>query len=442
MSNRQSLSQMLGLEASGSGTITGRLHSLLTARYQASIVRRVAVLLLFIGPAFLANLLVYYFTARILTPTNFGLFYVAVTIGNVAFSGSLVLNIFFTRYLVQINAKPEGDVVAGTRRIQRVVGFWGAILSIAACALLIMLSKSVGAQSSPVVLLIVADTYAAYLADIGRAFLQARRETWRLGCYSLFWMILRLLLCVLASLMFGTVWAALLGSTLSSFIIFGGLQLILMRSAARRQQAAPPLRFAALFPVALGYGLLMVVSNLDILLVYFLLRGGEIGAYSASSVFPKGILVATTPISQMLFAVMTGDRESTGVFGRAARKTIWVIATLTIAAAIAVWLSSPWICGGVHGLTLCMQSPLHVLLVSAVLLSILRITVLLEFVQQRDWLLLSLIFPTSAYLLVTWYANPGLEDLARQFTIFCGATLGFFIVVQWIAAHWRGAERP
>jgi O-antigen/teichoic acid export membrane protein len=417
--------------------LTASFRSRLTTRYDASVVRRVAVLLIFIGPAFLANLLVYYFTVRTLTAENFGLFYIASTITNVAFSGSLVLNIFFTRYLVQIRSTNAGDGIAATRRIQRVIGLSGAISSLVIFVVLMLLSKSLGATPL-VALFIVVDTYASYLADIGRAFLQSRRQTWQLGCYTFVWMGLRLVFCVLGSAVFGTVWVTLLGSALAPALVFLGFQILLAR-ASRKQRVAveeqakapklPPI--AALLPVAFGYGLLIVISNLDILLTYFLLRDQEIGVYSASSVFPKGILVVTMPISQMLFGVMMGDHKSADVFRAVVHKTIWVILALSFGASFSVWLLSPWMCGGTFGLRLCAPVPLHLLLVSAVLLSVLRIIVLLEFVRQRDWLILVLIIPTIVYLLFAWNSRPGIYGFALQFTIFSAAALAFFAAVQW-----------
>jgi O-antigen/teichoic acid export membrane protein len=415
-----------------------QFRALLTARYQSSIVRRVAVLLIFIGPAFLINLLVYYFTARILSAEAFGLFYVAVTLGNVAFSGSLVLNIFFTRFLVQVEAKQTKALVAATHRIQRVMGLWGAAVAISAGLLLGPLSKSMNVQSPFIVLLVIADTYVAYLGDVGRAYLQARRKTWQLGTYSLVWMGLRLLLCVLGASIFGTVWATLAGSVLSGCAIVAAFQIMLARDAPPDLNKAPALpTLSALAPVTLGYGLLILVSNLDIILTYFLLPGAAIGIYSASSVFPKGILVATTPIVQMLFAVMMGDRDSAEAFRVAMHKTILVIAALSAGAALSVWVLSPWLCGSNFGLKLCAPAPLHILLVSSLLLAVLRITVLLEFVRQRDWLILSLVLPTLGFLVFVWQARPGIEALAQQFTAFAAATLIFFVVIQLATPRWQ-----
>jgi O-antigen/teichoic acid export membrane protein len=424
-------------------SLRARLTTSLTAGYHASVVRRLVVLATFVGPAFLANLLVYYFTARILSPENFGLFYVAVTTGYVAFSGSLVLNIFFTRYLVRV-----GGAVSAARRIQRLVGFWGALISFAVFVLLLAASRYLGPQSPLIVLLIVVDTYLSYLADFGRAFLQSRHETWRLGSYTLAWTILRLLLCVLGAAVFGTVWAALLGSAVAAAAIFVGLQFLMARAETRDRTAAaehaeaPKLpAFHTLLPVAFGYGLSMAISNLDILLIYFLLKNQDIGIYSASSVLPKGILAVTVPLSQMLFAVMIGDHESDQVFRVVIRKTISSIGLMTGAASLGIWLFTPWLCGGSFGLKLCAPAPLHLLLPSAVALSLLRISVLLEFVRQRDWLILSLFVPAAAYLLFAWYSKPAIDMLALQFTVFSVAALAFFTIVQWAAAAWQGSAR-
>jgi O-antigen/teichoic acid export membrane protein len=424
-------------------SLRARLTTSLTAGYHASVVRRLFVLATFVGPAFLANLLVYYFTARILSPENFGLFYVAVTTGYVAFSGSLVLNIFFTRYLVQVNG-----AVSAARRIQRVVGFWGALVSFAAFVLLVGAARFIGPQSPLIVLLLVIDTYLSYLADFGRAFLQSRHETWRLGSYTLAWTVLRLVLCVLGSAVFGTVWAALLGSAIAAALIFAGLQLLMARAERRdRALGAEPVKapklpaFHTLLPVAFGYGLSMVITNLDILLIYFLLKNQDIGIYSASSVLPKGILAVTVPLSQMLFAVMIGDHESDQVFRVVIRKTISAIGLMTGAASLGVWLFTPWLCGGSIGLKLCAPAPLHLLLPSAVALSLLRISVLLEFVRQRDWLILSLLIPAAGYLLFAWYSKPAVDMLALQFTVFSVATLAFFTIVQWTAARIGAASR-
>jgi O-antigen/teichoic acid export membrane protein len=258
-----------------------------------------------------------------------------------------------------------------------------------------------------------------------------------------------LLFCALASAALGTVWAALLGSALGPATVFAAFQVFLKyeNGTGRKRQVdgdfveAPKLpALIAILPVALGYGLLMVISNLDILLIYFLLKNQEIGVYSASSVLPKGILVVTMPISQMLFAVMMGDHESAKVFRSVVRKAVWAIGIMTTMASFGVWLFTPWLCGGTFGLKLCAPAPLHLLLLSAVALSLLRIMVLLEFVRQRDWIILSLVAPVSAYLLWAIYSKPEVQLLALEFTIFSIATLTFFIVVRWAAAHWRSAE--
>src|SRR3974390_2330120 len=73
---------------------------LLKADYDSSVVRRTLIFIVLIVPAFLANFLLYYFAARLLPADQFGLFYVANTVGNVIFSAALIFNVFFSRVLV------------------------------------------------------------------------------------------------------------------------------------------------------------------------------------------------------------------------------------------------------------------------------------------------------------------------------------------------------
>lgn len=78
------------------------LKGLIKRPYHDSVIRRAVILLALVVPAFAANMLIHYGAAALLAPDQFGVFYVANAISNVLFSGSLVLNMVFTRYLVSV----------------------------------------------------------------------------------------------------------------------------------------------------------------------------------------------------------------------------------------------------------------------------------------------------------------------------------------------------
>lgn len=422
-------------------TAATRLKRLATARYQTSVIRRTAVLSCLVLPAFGANFLVHYFAAALLSSENFGLFYVANTLSNVLFSGSVVLNTFFTKYLVSsLRQHGETGAFAATRGVERAVMLWGGACAGAVFLMLLGAGWRVGVESWAVVLLVVLDAYTAYVADVGRTLLQSLRRTVQLGLYTLIWMVLRLAFCLAGILAFGTVWGALLGIVLSAVVVLVGFRLW---SAGRMETAiaaVPRLPSPlGLVPIVVGYGLLIALSNLDVLLSYFLLDGGELGEYSASSVFPKAILVATMPMVQMLFAMMAGDHETRRGARAVERKSGAAVLALTLAGAAAVWLLSDWLCGGRWGLRLCAPVILQTLLLSVIPLSLVRVFVLIQFARGHDWRVLWLAVPIPVYVYFAWFSPHTVGTMAQGFALFSLTTLVVFTALS-AAIDWR--RRP
>lgn len=400
--------------------------------YQQSVVRRAMLLAGLVVPAFGANFLVQYFAAVLLAPENFGVFYVANTLSNVLFSGSFILNIYFTRHLVFV-AESAGTPMAfaAVRRIERTVVLWGAVVSAIVFVALAGVATQVGVQSRLVLLLVILDVYTSYVTDLGRVALQSLRRTVSLGLYSLVWMGLRLILCVLGMLLFGSVWAVLLGVIASTCIVYVGFHVWAARSAGASRSLLPALPSLTEFlPLIVGYGLVIVVSNLDVLFSYFLLSDVDLGIYSASSVFPKAILVVIMPLLQMLFSLMVGSRVSNQNFRLVVGKTGGVVLALAVAGAGAVWIMSSWLCGGRWGLRLCEPGTLDVLLFSVVPLALMRVVILLQFARGRDWIPVALILPVLAYLWFAWNSPRNIETVAAQFVVFSAAAFVFLVLVH------------
>lgn len=415
-----------------------KLVERLSHRYDNSVIRRTTILVAFILPAFLANLFVHYFATHILSSQNFGIFYVAITLTNVLFSGSTLLHITYTRHLIEVGQEHNHScVVAAMYRIQRSVATWGIFISLGLFVGLLLTGKSIGVQSTLLVFLIILDTYVSYLADLGRVYLQSVQRVFYLGAFTLLWMGLRLVFCLIGMYEFGTAWAALLGSVIAALIVFAGFQISLNYEKIGKPDFIPPLpSLRTLGSIFVGYGFLTIISNLDIFLAYFILKGNDIGIYSSSSVFPKGILVVITPLIQMLFGVMVAGNISEEVFRKIVRKSFGVVSALTIAGVSSVWLLAPWMCGGKWGLHLCDRHSLSILLLSVVPLSLLRISVVLDFVHKRDHLPLWLSVPVLIYVVIAWRTKPTFDVLAEQFALFSLTSFLFFIATQRINA-WR-----
>jgi hypothetical protein len=419
------------------------IQALISRGYSDSVVRRSLLLLCLLGPAFAINFALYYAAAALLPAEGFGLFYIAVTTANVLYSGSFVLNLFFTRHLVSVvQAAGESAAYAARGRIESLVLRWGALGAIAGIVSLSLIGKWIGIQSSWIIILIVLDAYSAYIIDINRAFLQCLRKTLALGTITLIWMATRFGLAVAGMALVGTTWAGLLGVVLAAgfiLVVFPFFSASAKYTTPQAVRALPS--FRELVPVVFGYVTLIIVSNLDILLTYVLLKDDALGAYSASSVFPKGILVIVTPLLQMLYPMMVG-RHDAALDMRVLRKSVVVIFALSSVIALGVFVFSGLLCGGAWGLNLCQPLPLELLLISAVALSVLRALVLYQSARGRDGMALSMLVPAAAYLWFALKSDRSVATIAMDFTAFSGLLLLFYGGATILVDAYYGCSGP
>lgn len=403
------------------------VRALVSHGYGNSVLRRSALLLCLMGPAFAINFILYYVAAALLSPENFGLIYIAFTISNVLFSGSFVLNIFFTRYFISaIEIAGESAAYIARRRVRALIVRWGALAALACVLVLLGFGRWVGIKSWPIVILIVLDTYSSYVIDVDRAFMQSVKKTIALGSITVIWMALRFAFAVTGMALLGAAWSGLLGVVLAAVVVIAALSLLLVpgkTELAKPLPAMPSVR--ALVPVILGYASLIAVSNLDVLLTYLLLKDNALGAYSASSVFPKGILVVVTPLLQMLYPMMVGEKRPPDI-RLVFQKSTGVIFVLSAALALGVLGFSGVLCGGSWGLRSCQPGPLGYLLISAVPLSVLRALVFYQSARQRDWLAISLLMPAAVYILVADLSGHTIETMAQQFAAFSVALVCYY----------------
>ena len=400
--------------------------------------RRSLLLLCLMGPAFAINFALYYVAAALLPAEGFGLFYIAVTTANVLYSGSFVLNIFFTRYLVSVvHAAGESAAYAARGHIQSLVFRWGAPAAAAGVLVLSLIGQvdrrpiagdrhpdrarrlqrlhhrhQQGLSTKP------AQDFSArrHHADLdGVAFRASPSAGWRL---------------------FGTTSGGLLGVVLAAGFVVIICSFVISSSKSTAPQHLPALPAVRdLLPVAVGYVSLIAVSNLDVLLTYLLLKDGALGAYSASSVLPKGVLMIVTPLLQMLYPMMVGRQEAPFDIRRVFQKSLIVVFALSSVIALGVFGSSGLVCGGSWGLKLCQPLPLGLLLISAVTLSVLRALVLYHSARGRDWKALSMLVPAAAYFWIALDSSRTVETIAIEFTVFSALLLPYYGGLMFLAAR-------
>jgi O-antigen/teichoic acid export membrane protein len=423
----------------GAALRLSRLRGLATQGYGQSVFRRTGMLLTLLVPAYLANLAVMYAAAELLSAEQFGLFYVANTTGTTLFSGSLILNMFLTRHVAAVAAEAgAGAAFELMRQVERIIVSWGALAAAAIFAVMLFISQRLGAQSYLIVLFIVLDAFAAYATELGRVMLQSLNRTLSLGSYTLAWTSLRLVLCIAGILVFGTVWGALGGSLLAAAIVFAAFHAWVARNAVASAAAVPPLPpLLTLIPAVLGYGLSIVISNLDVLCAYLVLRQSDLGVYSASAIFPKAMLLLMTPLMQMLFPMLASPGRNRSDRLVVLGKTGAALLGLACAGVLFIWELSPLVCGGFWGLPLCDRPLLGTMLLSVVPMMLLRLLVLLGFARGRDWLPAWLAPPALAYFWIVQRSAPGMRALAGQFALFAAFICAFYFLVCIVATRAR-----
>lgn len=409
--------------------------------WQHSVIRRSVVVLAFSGPAMLFNLGLAYVATTLLSPDEFGIFYLAITITNVAFAPSVVLTLFYSRYFVVTAAKMgEQATLHVIRDYVKKVSLWAGLLSFVTLAGLLAFGELIGISAPKIIFLIVLTDYLAYIAETARAAMQGLHQFVRLGLYTMFWMGFRFLLAIAGLVLFETVSAGLLGVALSAMMVFPYFYVRLnkqLKFPAPETKLKLP-KFSNILPVALGYSTFVLISYLDILLAYFVLNQSELGAYSASTVLPKGIILLTMPIMQVVFPVIVGKHHGVLLKPELIVRSIAITLFTAIFAATALILSDVLLCSGDFGIKYCQTSLITTMALAAIPLCLVRLFVMIQFAMGRDWMPLLLIVPTLIYFAYAYQFTTGMQQLAAEFMVF---SYGLFIYYSFFLLFQSGTIR-
>jgi hypothetical protein len=320
------------------------------------------------------------------------------------------------------------------KRIERMFVGWGAALALTVFAILWICANGIGVTSWIVLIMVVLDVYTSYIADLGRIHSLSTRRTLSLGIYTLAWMSLRALLGTLCIVFFGTVWSALLGGTAGSVLVYAAFKFLTRSplSEAADTSPIPKLPSALNFlPLLIGYGLTMGVAQLDIMVGYFVLPAPELSIYSASSVYPKAVLVVILPLLQVLFSMMVDDGKLHRDVHKLFIKSGVVIFALAGGGAGFFWFFSTLLCGGEWGLKYCDRPSQNVLLLSVVPLAMTRFFVLLQIARGRNYIAWWLVLPALVFLMLELSGHRQVDTLVREFTTFSGFAFVFMVCVSW-----------
>ncbi len=419
----------------------------------ASVFRRGIGLLAITAPAALLNLGLSYLASKWLGAEDFGIYYTAITAINVAFAPATIMNLFFTRAIAATGAEQGADhAKEASEKVFRLIASWGAVAAFSLISFAVI-AWGLGAGFSVLVACGVALViYVSYCAEVGRITLQSGNKFFGLGLFTLGWMTSRFIGGALGIYLLRNVWGGLLGIALATilpiFVLFRPWKMIgrrFFRPWAHQeggdQNLLALVRFSSFLKLSAGFMLFMIVAHADILIAYRVLTPEQLSTYSASAVLPKGMLVLTLPLIQLLFPLIVGERAS----ARPARMLIVRGAFLTLvvsaAGALMIDLLSGPLCTSSYGIASCDAGLMRFGLLAIVAMCLLRLAISVDYASHLDYvpLTLSLSLVSAAFALgvdAQWTT----QTLSQGYFYFSLATLSGYAVFSVAARVWWRRE--
>jgi hypothetical protein len=312
-----------------------------------------------------------------------------------------------------------------------------------------------GIEAWQILLLIPGTVFALTLAETLRVSLQSMLLFSQASLFFLASQSAQVVLSFAFLLFSRKVWMGLLGIVLGAALI-SAIYAISFARTARSSAVALTLSVIPSFireaPMIVAYSLFVLISNIDILVGYWLLPRAELDVYAASALLPKAIITATSPVAQVLLPVVVEQRIDGLSFRSSVFKAIALVAGMSIAAALALWIVMPFVQTTPFAIRGLNPSVMIMLAIGAVGLSTLRILVVVELALQRYAVGLTQAGAVVLFLVLCKTAESRTYFIAELYTIIvwgflivAGATfllvrIGFFPsdpLVRAIKTTWR-----
>ncbi len=418
-----------------------KMPILWSSSLNASVVRRGVALLAITGPAALLNLGLSYLASKTLSAEDFGIYYTAITIINVAFAPATIMNMFFTRAITTVGAEHGMDrATESAEKVFRLISSWGAVAALTLISAS-SLAWGLGAGFSVLVACAIAFVvYISYCAEVGRISLQSNGRFFSLGIFTLGWMTSRFIGGALGIYMLNNVWGGLVGIGLATLapivVLFKPWRMVGSRFfhpwAKERggdSDLLSMIRISSFLKLSVGFLLFMVVANADVLLAYVVLAPEQLSVYSASAVLPKGMLVLTLPLIQLLFPLIVGERASARPTRMLILRGVFLTVGISSAGALMIFLLSEPLCSSSYGIASCNGDVMLLGLLAIVAMCTLRLAIAIDYASHLDLIPLTLILSLGGGMALIAEVSWSPTSLAKGYVFFSIATLiGYGVV--------------
>lgn len=393
---------------------------LLKLNWQKSILRRASVLLLFLLPGFLLNYVLILGASHMLALGDFGIFYTAIAIVNLVSMPAVIVGCFFVLDVAEAGAGSGAAAAYGIhRRHLGLTARWGLYLSGLLAVGFAAVFFVFPVTAWPLFAMVVITIYSSCFVECQRSCLQGMQRFARLGAVGFSWMAGRCLLGLAGIYAIGTAWGGMAGVALAGIAVFVFAEWAL----SREYPAAPPApamdraTTRRLLTFVASYGLYPVAVYLDILLGYVVLPGEALGAYSASAVLPKALILVAAPIVQVMFPVLVTDRARSESRRLSTSKGLVFTAVFTAAAVAGLLTFDDLVCGGPIGVKNCVSGLLLPLGMSSIALCLIRVLVLRKLAEGYYWQSLLLLVPGAGFIAASLQGPQSPESLAFNYAL-------------------------
>lgn len=341
---------------------------------------------------------------RNLAAQEFGLFYIAWTLINVASTPGAVVTTFLAAAFARLNAHGGAAmVVGGYRVVEKQAWRWGLVVAALAIVSMYVGARIINAQPIAVIILVPLITLGIFWLETVRAALQGMLSFVKSGLGWITYHLLDLIICGGALMAFGTVASGLMGMLLATFLA-AILMRIVLCAGITADNAHPDMPALATIRQSVrdivGVSVFAVVANADILIAYLALPPGQLGVYTASAMLPKAVVSLTQPVAQVALALTAGRQDGAGQV-MVLVKSLLAVAVVTTGAWGAIVIGVPILTQ--YGLEIrhLDYSILSALAAAAVPVSLFRIMLLVDLARARwQMFLIEFIFSATFFVVV------------------------------------------
>jgi O-antigen/teichoic acid export membrane protein len=383
---------------------------------------------------------------RLLTTSAFGRLYAAVSLLNVLYTPVMVLAFLFAQHFTIVFVAGGRDaLVYELKDLLKKQLIMGAAALLVAIVALLLTASALGADAFALLILIPSTALAIYLYEVLRASLQGMLAFAAYSAAWISWCAGQYVLAVIGIALTGSAWAGMAGILLATVLIVIVMFGLITRGSGRAANYGASASWPAFnarrsIPFTIGYGMFVLINNIDVLVAYLALSNDKLGIYGASAVLPKAIVTATQPVSQVMLPVLAASGQPRAVARRAVIKALAVCAVFGAVGAAVLYFGRDGACNTRLGLRSCSPPLLIVLALAAIPVSVLRVLVVASFALggKNEALIPVLALIATAIALFVWGSSA--ETLAEVYLACCWGFLALYSFTMLFGLHRARAQ--